>query len=68
MQKLYSTLLPMFINELGFAIISIIFMLMTSIKLTLIIIPFLFLYYLFGPYFEKKHQSVRKICLILVLH
>ncbi|KIQ78687.1 ABC transporter [Bacillus sp. L_1B0_8] len=53
-QKLYSTLLPMFINELGFAIISIIFMLMTSIKLTLIIIPFLFLYYLFGPYFEKK--------------
>ncbi|MDP9749078.1 UNVERIFIED_ORG: ABC-type bacteriocin/lantibiotic exporter with double-glycine peptidase domain [Bacillus thuringiensis] len=53
-QKLYSSLLPMFIQELLFAIISIGFMLITSVKLTLIIIPFLLLYYLFGPYFEKK--------------
>lgn len=53
-QKLYSSLLPMFIKELLFAIISLGFMLITSVKLTLIIIPFLLLYYLFGPYFEKK--------------
>ncbi|PGE91383.1 ABC transporter transmembrane domain-containing protein, partial [Bacillus toyonensis] len=43
-QKLYSSLLPMFIQELLFAIISIGFMLITSVKLTLIIIPFLLLY------------------------
>ncbi|ANN35672.1 ABC transporter (plasmid) [Bacillus thuringiensis serovar coreanensis] len=53
-QKLYSTLLPMFVQELLFAIISIGFMFITSIKLTLIVLPFLLLYYLFGPYFEKK--------------
>lgn len=67
-QKLYSSLLPMFIKELLFAIISIGFMLITSVKLTLIIIPFLLLYYLFGPYFEKKHLLVGKACLMLVLH
>lgn len=53
-QKLYSTLLPMFFQQLLFAIISLIFMLITSVKLTLIIIPTLLIYYLFGPFVEKK--------------
>ncbi|MEK5115044.1 ABC transporter ATP-binding protein [Bacillus sp. FSL R5-0677] len=53
-QKLYSELLPNFIQQLLFAIISIVFMLVTSVKLSLIIIPSLLVYYLFGPYIEKK--------------
>ncbi|EEM69065.1 MULTISPECIES: ABC transporter ATP-binding protein [Bacillus cereus group] len=53
-QKLYSKLLPLFIQELLFAIVSIVFMLITSVQLTLIIIPALLVYYLFGPHIEKK--------------
>ncbi|MGG3806580.1 ABC transporter ATP-binding protein [Metabacillus fastidiosus] len=53
-QKLYSVLLPTFVQELLFAIISIFFMLITSVKLSLIIIPTLLVYYLCGPYIEKK--------------
>ncbi|MEM5662611.1 ABC transporter ATP-binding protein [Bacillus cereus] len=52
-QQLYSKLLPTFIQEVLFAIASIIFMLTTSVKLTLITIPALLVYYLFGPRIEK---------------
>ncbi|WP_255291357.1 MULTISPECIES: ABC transporter ATP-binding protein [Bacillus] len=53
-QKLYSSLLPMFFQQLLFAVVSLVFMLITSVKLTLIIIPTLLIYYLFGPYIERK--------------
>lgn len=53
-QQLYNRLMPLFIQEFLFAIASIVLMLATSVKLTLITIPALLIYYLFGPHIEKR--------------
>lgn len=53
-QQLYNKLLPLFIQDLLFAIVSLFLMINTSAKLTLITVPVFLVYYLFGPYIEKK--------------
>ncbi|MEK3886838.1 ABC transporter ATP-binding protein [Bacillus sp. FSL K6-3431] len=54
LQNLYRQLFPWMINGFIFSICSIFLMAMISLRLSLILIPSFFLYYLFGPYFEKK--------------
>ncbi|CUB19114.1 ABC transporter ATP-binding protein [Bacillus sp. FSL R5-0654] len=53
-QQLYNWLLPLFIQELIFSVLSFIILLTISIELTLITVPTLLIYYLFGPHIEKK--------------
>ncbi|WP_088104529.1 ABC transporter ATP-binding protein [Halalkalibacter urbisdiaboli] len=54
LQQLYRLHFPGMINGLIFSLISIILMATISLKLSLILIPSFFLYYLFGPYLERK--------------
>ncbi|SER70943.1 ATP-binding cassette, subfamily B [Gracilibacillus ureilyticus] len=61
LQNLYRRLLPWMINNLIFSIISIILMVTISWKLSLIILPSLLLYYIFGPYLEKKASRYGKL-------
>jgi ATP-binding cassette, subfamily B, bacterial len=53
-QKLYRQLLPWMIHQFLFSAAAYTFMAMISPQLTLITIPCFLLYYLAGPYFEKK--------------
>ncbi|MFD1412442.1 ABC transporter ATP-binding protein [Oceanobacillus jeddahense] len=61
LQNLYRQLLPWTINNAFFSIISLILMTMISWQLSLIIIPSLLLYYIFGPYLEKKASKYAKL-------
>ena len=61
LQNLYRHLLPWMINNFIYSIISIILMVTISWKLSLIIIPSLLLYYIFGPYLEKKASKYGKL-------
>ncbi|SFL71316.1 ATP-binding cassette, subfamily B [Gracilibacillus orientalis] len=61
LQNLYRQLLPWMINNFIFSIISITLMVSISWKLSLILIPSLLLYYIFGPYLEKKASMYGKI-------
>ena len=54
LQKLYRQFFPWMINGLIFSMLSVTLMATISLKLSLILIPSFFLYYLFGPYLEKK--------------
>lgn len=58
-QRLYD-LFPQMLLHLIFASISIVFMLNINVQLTMIIIPSLLLYYLVGPYFEKRASLAGK--------
>ncbi len=60
LQNLYRQLLPWMINNFIFSIISITLMVTISWKLSLILIPSLLLYYIFGPYLEKKASQYGK--------
>ncbi|MFK4006061.1 ABC transporter ATP-binding protein [Bacillus safensis] len=53
-QEIYRRYFPQFINQILFIAISLFFMINISIFLTLIIIPSFILYYVFGPWLEKK--------------
>ena len=53
-QEIYRRYFPQFINQTLFITISLYFMIQISILLTLIIIPSFILYYIFGPWLEKK--------------
>jgi ATP-binding cassette, subfamily B, bacterial len=53
-QKLYRQLLPWMIHQFLFSTAAYIFMAMISPQLTLITIPCFLLYYIAGPYFERK--------------
>ncbi len=61
LQNLYRNLLPWMINNFIFSIISITLMISISWKLSLILIPSLLLYYIFGPYLERKASKYGKI-------
>lgn len=54
LQNLYRSLFPGMIRTMIFSIVSITLMVMVSVQLTLIMIPCLVLYYLVGPYFERR--------------
>lgn len=64
-QEIYRRYFPQFINQILFIAISLYFMINISIFLTLIIIPSFILYYVFGPWLEKRQRStvdkVRKV-------
>lgn len=60
LQNLYRQLLPWMINNFIFSIISITLMVSISWKLSLVIIPSLLLYYIFGPYLERKASQYGK--------
>ncbi|WP_144502483.1 ABC transporter ATP-binding protein [Bacillus thuringiensis] len=53
-QELYSYHIPRIINSFVFSIFSIVIMFSTNMYLGLIIIPSFLIYYVIGPYFEKK--------------
>ncbi|OIB04958.1 hypothetical protein AK95_15225 [Paenibacillus sp. LC231] len=53
-QEIYKTYLPTIIQFSIFSIISLLVMITTNAKLTLLLIPIFVLYYLIGPYFAKK--------------
>ncbi|MEH7048631.1 ABC transporter ATP-binding protein [Bacillus pseudomycoides] len=53
-QEIYRRYLPGMINGFIFSIISVGIMLYTNVLLSLIIVPSLLVYYIIGPYFEKK--------------
>jgi ATP-binding cassette, subfamily B, bacterial len=53
-QKLYHQVVPRFIEELLFTVISLIFMIATSVQLSIVIIPILIIYYSMGPWVQKK--------------
>ncbi|SHM44103.1 ABC transporter ATP-binding protein [Gracilibacillus kekensis] len=61
LQNLYRHLLPWMINNFIFSIISITLMVTISWRLSLILIPSLLLYYIFGPYLEKKASKYGKM-------
>ncbi|KOR89271.1 hypothetical protein AM231_08995 [Paenibacillus solani] len=52
--ELYRTHLPSMINHFLFVAISVIYMLSINFYLTIIMIPCLLMYYIFGPYLERK--------------
>ncbi|RAI89555.1 ATP-binding cassette subfamily B protein [Paenibacillus pabuli] len=51
---LYRTHLPSMINHLLFVVISVVYMLSINLYLTMIMIPCLLIYYILGPYLERK--------------
>ncbi|ARU60392.1 hypothetical protein CBW65_04405 [Tumebacillus avium] len=53
-QQIYRQYLPVMIEQTVFAVVSFIFMMQISLKLTLFVIPCFLIYYLFGPWFERK--------------
>lgn len=59
-QDLYRRFFPVMITGIIFTMVSVIFMLSYSWKLTLTIIPGGLFYYLAGPYFEKKASTFGK--------
>jgi ATP-binding cassette subfamily B protein/subfamily B ATP-binding cassette protein MsbA len=61
LQNLYRQLLPWMINGFIFSVFSITLMATVSLKLSLILIPSFFLYYIFGPYLEKKASIYGKM-------
>ncbi|WP_152656293.1 ABC transporter ATP-binding protein [Oceanobacillus sp. CFH 90083] len=61
LRDLYSRLLPWMINNSIFSVISLTLMSIISWQLSLIIIPSLLLYYIFGPYLEKKASEYGKL-------
>ncbi|MBA4493460.1 ABC transporter ATP-binding protein [Paenactinomyces guangxiensis] len=54
MQKLYGLHFPEMVQYALFSVVAIFLMLNLSVKLSLIIIPCFFLYYIIGPYLEKQ--------------
>ncbi|MFS0752937.1 ABC transporter ATP-binding protein [Oceanobacillus sp. 1P07AA] len=54
LQKLYRSIIPKLIEDVIFSIVAIIFMFTVSIRLTIVLLPMFLLYFLVGPYFEKK--------------
>jgi ATP-binding cassette subfamily B protein len=53
-QKIYRQYLPNMIENIIFPVISILFMLQISARLTLVMVPCFLFYYIFGPMLEKK--------------
>ncbi|CAH1207766.1 Putative multidrug export ATP-binding/permease protein [Paenibacillus plantiphilus] len=58
--NMYRKLLPMMVNELVFAILALGCMMVINVKMALIILPCLLLYYVVGPYFEKRATKSEK--------
>ncbi|MDG5473713.1 ABC transporter ATP-binding protein [Jeotgalibacillus sp. ET6] len=56
-QKIYNTHIPNLLRDGIFSIVSLIIMISMDYRLTLTIVPCLALYYLIGPYFEKKAEK-----------
>ncbi len=54
LQELYKQSFPLLLENVIFSIVSLIYMAFTSPKLTLIVLPCLLLYFLFGPRLERK--------------
>lgn len=52
--NMYRALLPIMVNELVFAILAFGCMMFINFEMALIIFPCLLLYYVVGPYFEKR--------------
>nr|WP_272898773.1 ABC transporter ATP-binding protein [Paenibacillus sp. MMS18-CY102] len=58
-QNIYRSAFPSMVNELIFAALSFGFMFSIHAGLSLLIIPFFGLYYVMGPYFEKKAANAQ---------
>lgn len=60
-QNMYRQVFPYMLNGLIFSIISVGLMLSTSVHLTVIVLPSFLLYYVLGPYLEKKASLSGKL-------
>jgi ATP-binding cassette subfamily B protein/subfamily B ATP-binding cassette protein MsbA len=60
-QEIYRMYLPSIIQDTLFAVVAVIILLSIHIKLTLLLVPCFLLYYLVGPYYEKKASIVAKM-------
>lgn len=60
LQGLYRDFLPSMLHSFLFSSISVVFMLSINIKLALVMIPGILLYYIFGPYFDRKATHLAK--------
>jgi ATP-binding cassette subfamily B protein len=60
-QEIYRQYLPAIIQDAIFAIVAVSILFTIHIKLTLLLIPCFLLYYLVGPYYEKKAAKVGKL-------
>lgn len=54
LQEFYRWMLPGLVQQTVLSLVSIVLLLSISVELTVIIVPCLLLYYLIGPYFERK--------------
>lgn len=61
MQNLYRQGIPWLIQSILFSIIAIALMVWTSPQLSLIVVPCFLLYYIFGPYLERKASETGKV-------
>jgi ATP-binding cassette subfamily B protein len=59
-QRVYREYFPRIVQQTIFLIISMVILVMTNMKLSLIIIPCFLSYYLIGPYFEKKQSLLAR--------
>ncbi|HEY0827335.1 MAG TPA: ABC transporter ATP-binding protein, partial [Bacilli bacterium] len=60
-QEIYRTYLPFMIQDTLFVAVAFSILLSIHVKLTLVLIPCFLLYYLVGPYFEKKASHIGKV-------
>ncbi|QGQ95808.1 ABC transporter ATP-binding protein [Paenibacillus psychroresistens] len=60
-QEIYRQYLPGIIQDAIFAVVAVSILFTIDVKLTLLLIPCFLLYYLVGPYYEKKAAKVGKM-------
>lgn len=60
-QDMYRQVFPYMLNGIIFSVVSVGLMLSTSVHLTMIVLPSFLLYYILGPYLEKKASLSGKL-------